>query len=74
MVGSAVAQPLTAALIVQTATGPHYGRAFVMFAVCGILMSVCCVGMIEPRVRRTYLGYLFSGKKVGSWQPVSSGV
>jgi MFS family permease len=73
MVGSAVAQPLTAALIVQTATGPQYWRAFVLFAVCGILMAVCCAGMIEPRVRRTYLGYLFSGKKVGSWQPASSG-
>ena len=74
MVGSAVAQPLTAALIVQTAAGPQYWRAFVMFAVCGILMSVCVAGMIEPQVRRTYLGYLFSGKKVGSWQPASSGV
>jgi sugar phosphate permease len=74
MVGSAVAQPLTAALIVQTATGPQYWRAFVMFAICGILMSVCVAGMIEPQVRRTYLGYLFSGRKVGSWQPASSGV
>lgn len=62
-VGSAVAQPLIAKLIIQTPAGPQYWPAFVMFAVCGLLTSVCVAGMIEPRVGRTYLGYLFSGKK-----------
>lgn len=69
MIGSAVAQPLTARLVIQTSTGQEYWPAFVMFAVCGIMMSLCVAGMIEPRVRRTYLGYLFSGRKEGSWQP-----
>jgi MFS family permease len=62
-VGSAVAQPLIARLIIQTPSGPQYWPAFVMFAISGLLTSVCVAGMIEPRVGRTYLGYLLSGKK-----------
>ena len=71
MVGSAVAQPLTAALVVQTPSGPDFSHAFVVFALCGVLLFLCCVGMIEPRVRRTYLGYLLSGRKEGTWRPKS---
>jgi sugar phosphate permease len=72
MIGSAVAQPLTAHLVVETTAGPDFSRAFVVFALCGVLMFLCCAGMIEPRVRRTYLGYLLSGRKEGSWQPKSA--
>ena len=71
MAGSAVAQPLTAALVVQTPGGPDFSHAFEVFALCGVLLFLCCVGMIEPRVRRTYLGYLLSGRKEGTWQPKS---
>ena len=69
MIGSAVAQPLTAALIVQTPTGPSYSNAFAMFAFAGVMCSVCVAMMIEPRVRRPYFTYLLSGKKEGTWQP-----
>jgi MFS transporter, ACS family, glucarate transporter len=69
MIGSAVAQPLTAALIIQTPQGPQFWPAFVMFAVAGVMCSVCVAGMIEPKVRRTYLGYLLSGRKEGKWRP-----
>jgi MFS family permease len=62
-VGSAIAQPLIAKLIIQTPAGPQYWPAFVMFAVSALLTSVCVAGMIEPRVGRTYLGYLLSGRK-----------
>lgn len=72
MIGSAVAQPLTASLVVDTPAGPDFSRAFLMFAACGVLMSLCVTGMIEPRVRRTYLGYLLSGRKEGSWKPASA--
>lgn len=71
MVGSAIAQPLTAALILQTPQGPQFWPAFVMFAACGVLTTICITGMVEPSVRRTYLGYLFSGRKEGTWQPAS---
>ena len=71
MLGSAVAQPLTAYLIIQTPAGPQFWPAFVLFAMCGVLGSACVCGMIEPRVRRTYVGYLLSGKKVGLWKPQS---
>lgn len=63
MMGSAAAQPLTARLIIQTPTGQQYWPVFVMFAICAMLTSLCVAGMVEPRVGRTYLGYLFSGKK-----------
>lgn len=69
MIGSAVAQPLTASLVIQTSSGQEYWPAFVLFAACGLGMSLCVAGMIEPRVRRTYLGYLFSGRKEGEWEP-----
>ena len=69
MIGSAVAQPLTAALIVQTPTGPSYSNAFAMFAFAGVMCSVCVAAMIEPRVKRPYFTYLLSGKKEGTWQP-----
>jgi sugar phosphate permease len=62
-VGSALAQPLIARLIIQTPAGPQYWPVFVMFGVSGVLTSSCVAGMIEPRVGRTYLGYLLSGKK-----------
>ncbi|MFZ0215805.1 MAG: MFS transporter [Candidatus Dormiibacterota bacterium] len=68
MIGSAVAQPLTAALVRQTPSGPEYWPAFVMFAACGVIGSLCVAGMVEPRVRRSYLGYLLSGRKLGSWR------
>ncbi len=68
MLGSAVAQPLVARLIIETPQGPQYWPAFVMFAVCGVILSLCVAGMIEPRVGRTYLGYLLSGRKEGTWQ------
>jgi sugar phosphate permease len=69
MIGSAVAQPLVAALVIQTPSGPQFWPAFVMFAACGVVTSVCVALMIEPRVHRTYLGYLLAGRKEGSWQP-----
>jgi ACS family glucarate transporter-like MFS transporter len=71
MIGSAVAQPLTAYMIIQTPAGPQFWPAFVLFAVCGVLCSACVCGMIEPRVRRTYVGYVLSGKKEGQWKPQS---
>jgi MFS family permease len=71
MLGSAVAQPLTAFLIIQTPAGPQFWPAFVLFAACGVLTSVCVCGMVEPRVGRTYMGYLLSGKKEGQWKPQS---
>ncbi len=76
MVGSAVAQPLTAAMIVDTPAGPSFAHAFLLFAACGVLTFLCCAALIEPRVRRTYLGYLLSGRREGTWQrtaPVSAG-
>lgn len=69
MVGSAVAQPVTAALVIHTASGPQYWPAFLLFAACGIISCICVAGMIEPRVRRTYLGYLLSGRREGPWAP-----
>ena len=69
MVGSAVAQPVTAALVIHTASGPEYWPAFLLFAACGIVSCICVAGMIEPRVRRTYLGYLLSGRREGTWTP-----
>jgi sugar phosphate permease len=72
MIGSAVAQPVTAALIRQTPTGPEYWPAFVLFACCGIIGSLCVSGMVEPRVGRTYLGYLLSGRREGTWQPAGA--
>jgi len=68
MIGSAVAQPLVAALVVQTPNGPQFGGAFLLFAACGVVVSVCVALMIEPRVHRTYLGYLLAGRKEGSWE------
>jgi len=72
MLGSAVAQPLTAMLILETPTGPQYWPAFFMFAACGVVASLLVSGMIEPRVGRTYLGYLLSGRKEGNWAPRSA--
>ncbi|MBV9170210.1 MAG: MFS transporter [Chloroflexi bacterium] len=69
MIGSAVAQPLVAALVIQTPAGPQFWPAFVMFAACGVVTTVCVAFMIEPRVHRTYLGYLLAGRKEGKWQP-----
>lgn len=71
MIGSAIAQPLTAALVIHTASGPQYWPAFVMFACCGVVGTLCVAGMIEPRVRRTYITYLLSGRKEGTWQPTA---
>ena len=72
MLGSAVAQPVVAALVVQTAAGPDYSRALLAFAACGVIVSACCAGMLEPRVKRTYLGYLLSGGREGTWEPSSA--
>ena len=69
MIGSAVAQPVVAALVVHTAAGPDYHRALLAFAACGVIVSACCAGMLGPRVRRTCLGYLLSGGREGTWQP-----
>lgn len=71
MIGSAVAQPLTAALIINTPAGPQFWPAFVMFAVAGVMCTICVGGMIEPKVGRSYLGYLLSGRKEGTWKPQS---
>src|SRR5919198_1193768 len=60
MIGSAVAQPLVAALVIQTPAGPQFWPAFVMFAVCGVITSICVALMIEPRVHGTYVGYLLA--------------
>jgi sugar phosphate permease len=72
-VGSAVAQPLTAMLIIQTATGQQFWPAFVMFAVFGVLTSACVAGTIEPKVGRPYLAYLLSGKKAKTAVGTSAG-
>ena len=71
MIGSAVAQPLTAYLVVTTPAGPRFWPAFVLFAACGVLGSVCVCGMVEPQVGRTYLGYLLAGRKVRQWKSQS---
>ncbi|HUN41418.1 MAG TPA: MFS transporter [Acetobacteraceae bacterium] len=71
MIGSAVAQPLTAYMVIQTPAGPQFWPAFLLFAACGVLGSACVCGMVEPQVRRTYLGYLLSGGKEGQWKPQS---
>jgi MFS family permease len=71
MIGSAVAQPLTAYLVIRTPAGPQFWPAFLLFAACGVLGSACVCGMIEPQVGRTYLGYLLSGRKEGRWKPQS---
>jgi sugar phosphate permease len=71
MLGSAVAQPLTAYIVIQTPAGPQFWPAFAMFACCGLLTSACVCGMVEPRVRRTYVGYLLAGRKEGQWKPQS---
>jgi MFS transporter, ACS family, glucarate transporter len=63
MIGSAVAQPLTAALIVKGPSGPMYWPVFLLFAVCGVIGSLCIVAMKEPSVGRTFLGWLFSGRQ-----------
>jgi MFS family permease len=68
MIGSAVAQPLVAALVIQTPAGPQFWPAFVLFAACGVIVSICVALMIEPRVHRTYLGYLLAGRKEGTWE------
>ncbi len=69
MIGSAVAQPLTAMMIRQTPTGPSYTYAFAMFAAAGVLASICVSGMVEPKVKRPFIMYLLSGRKVGTWKP-----
>jgi MFS family permease len=69
MIGSAVAQPLVAALVIQTPAGPQFWPAFVLFAACGVVVSICVALMIEPRVHRTYLGYLLAGRKEETWEP-----
>jgi MFS family permease len=74
MIGSAVAQPLVAALVIQTPAGPQFWPAFVMFAGCGIITSICVALMIEPRVHRTYVGYLLAGRKEGAWEPSPASV
>lgn len=71
MIGSAVAQPLTAYLVIRTSAGPQFWPAFLLFAACGVLGSACVCGMVEPQVGRTYLGYLLSGKKAGQWKTQS---
>lgn len=71
MVGSAVAQPLVAHLVIETPAGPQFWPAFMLFSACGVLGSACVCGMVEPRVRRTYIGYLLSGRKEGQWKPQS---
>lgn len=71
MIGSAVAQPLTAYMVIRTPAGPEFWPAFLLFAVCGVLGSACVCGMVEPQVGRTYLGYLLSGRKEGQWKPQS---
>ncbi|HXX40070.1 MAG TPA: MFS transporter [bacterium] len=71
MLGSAVAQPLVASMVVQTPNGPDFHRAFLMFAACGVVGFCCCAALLEPCVRRTYLGYLLSGGREGTWQPPS---
>lgn len=69
MVGSAVAQPLVAHLVRTGPGGTQFWPAFVLFAVCGVLMSACVAGMVEPKVKRTYIGYLLSGREEGEWEP-----
>jgi MFS family permease len=66
MIGSAVAQPLTAKLIIKTPAGFQFWPVFMMFAVSALLMSLCVVGMKEPRVGRPYLTYLLSGRKTNA--------
>ena len=68
MIGSAVAQPLVAALVIQTPAGPQFWPAFLLFAGCGVIVSICVALMIEPRVHRTYVGYLLAGRKEGAWE------
>jgi len=63
-IGSAVAQPLTAMLIIQTATGQQYWPAFLMFAACAVVASLCVAGMVEPRVGMPYLTYLVTKRRV----------
>lgn len=63
MIGSAVAQPLSAALIVNSPTGPQYWPVFVLFAACGVIGSLCIIGMKEPIVGRTFISYLLAGRK-----------
>lgn len=71
MIGSAVAQPLVARLVVETPQGNQYGNVFMLFAACGVILSLCVAGMVEPKVRRTYIGYLLSGRKEGAWATAS---
>jgi sugar phosphate permease len=70
MIGSAVAQPLSAALILNTSSGPQYWPVFILFACCGVVGSLCIIGMKEPRVGRTFLSYLFAGRKAA--EPAAS--
>lgn len=69
MIGSAVAQPIAASLILKTADGPMYWPVFLLFAACGVIGSLCIIGMKEPSVRRTFLGYLFAGRKAADPAP-----
>lgn len=59
-IGSASAQPIAAALILDTPTGPQYWPAFLCFAGSALLSAVCCFGLVEPSLGRSYLGHLLS--------------
>lgn len=70
-IGSAAAQPLVAKLIIQTPQGPQYWPVFTFFAGCSLLAVLLIAGMVEPKVKRSYIGYLLSGRKEGTWSPQS---
>lgn len=68
-IGGAFSQLLIARLIIQTPQGTQYWPVFICFACIGIVGAVLTAAMVEPKVKRSYLMYLLSGRKEGTWQP-----
>ncbi|WP_028927266.1 MFS transporter [Pseudonocardia acaciae] len=62
-IGSAFAQPLAGMLVLHGPDGPQYWPVFLAFAGAAALSALCCFGLVEPSLRRTYLGHLLAGAR-----------
>ncbi|MBI3979506.1 MAG: MFS transporter [Chloroflexi bacterium] len=67
--GSAVAQPVIAALIVTTQQGAQFAAVFQFMGAALFVAALLYLFMVEPKVKRSYLMYLLSGREEGKWSP-----
>lgn len=65
-IGSAFAQPLAGALVLHGPDGVHYWPVFLAFGGSALCSALCCFGMVEPTLGRTYLGHRLSGRTARS--------